>query len=72
MEKESFVFVFFLLGMGWKYFNGQLFLTWPTVGFVFLMCLLGAFLGKTFGQLLAFRKLKTVINQLEGSNWNFY
>ena len=71
-EGKFFVFVFFLIALGWKYSHNELFLNWPTTGFIFLMCLLGAFLGKAFGQYLAFRKLKKMINQLESSQWNFY
>lgn len=71
-EGKFFVFVFFLIGLGWKYSNNQLSFTWPTSGFIFLMCLLGAFLGKAFGQYLAFRKLKKMINQLESSKWDFH
>ncbi|MGH2667236.1 hypothetical protein [Flavobacterium sp.] len=71
-EGNFFVFIFFLIALGWKYAHNQLFLNWSTSCFVFLMCLLGAFLGKAFGQYLAFRKLKRIINKLESSDWNFY
>lgn len=70
-EGKFFVFVFFHIGIGWRYFHNQLFLSWSTVGFVFLMCLLGAFLGKAIGQYLAFIRLRRIVNRLESTNWNF-
>lgn len=71
-EGKFFVFVFFLFAIAWKHSKKELLLSWRTFSFVFLMCLLGAFLGKAYGQYFAFRKLKRIINDLESSNWQFY
>lgn len=70
-EGKFFVFIFFLIAIIWKYNKNELFLSWSTSIFLFGICILGAFIGKAYGQYLAFRKLKRLIHHLEISNWQF-
>lgn len=64
-EGKSFVLIFFLAGMGKLYLEDAFYFSLSHFTSVFLMCLLGAFIGKAYGKFRAFLRLRKVIGEIE-------
>lgn len=64
-EGKFFVLIFFLSSILYLRINKTLYFSYSNIGFVFLMCLIGAFVGKIIGQFLAHNRLKQALIKME-------